>query len=60
MNLGQLRKEQITRIGKNKILLGEFVCGTAVGVHDTVRGTAITGDLLAGQHGDPQTQRRNN
>ena len=27
MNLGQLRKEQITRTGKYKILLGEFVCG---------------------------------
>ena len=28
INLGQFRKEQITRIGKNKILLGEFISGS--------------------------------
>ena len=59
-NLGQSREEQITRTGKYKILLGEFAGGTVDSVHDTVRSTVIIGDLLAGQHGDPQTQRSNN
>ena len=39
-------------------LLGEFVGITVDSVHDTSRGTE-KGDLLAGQQGDPQTQRSN-
>ena len=55
-----LEKATLTWLGDHKILLGEFIDGTVDGGHDEVRGSVINGELLAGQHGGPQTQRNNN
>ena len=39
---------------KTPVYFGELVGGTVDDVHDTVCGTVINDELLAGQHGGPQ------
>ena len=54
MDRALFRKRSSSSIGDHEMLSGEFVVGTANGVHDIVRGTAINGVLLIGQHGGRQ------
>ena len=44
----------------SQVYFGEIVTSTVDGVHDIACGTAINGELLAGQHDGQQTQRSSN
>ena len=49
------KKTSFTQLEDHKILLDEIVGDTVDGIHDVVRGTAVNGKVLAGQHGGPQS-----
>ena len=58
---GEIVSRQVfTQLEDLKILLGEFTGGPVDGAHNIVCGTAINGELLAGQYEGRQPQRSSN